>query len=201
MPPKKDLPTEASCLGGCGELIPINTKGRRQKYVKNGGVNCWDCVRKAISKRMLEKNPMDNPESKRKLGKEYRIHLMEGAGNGRGYTEPQKVLARKLGRGWWTELVVPTGYYYGDSGLPTNFKIDVANIYFGIAIEIDGHSHRGQKSREEDERKSSFLQSKGWAVLRFKNSQVINELDLVMEEIMFTISKSKEITIILPMDY
>jgi hypothetical protein len=201
MPAKKDLPSHSSCLGGCGELIPIDTKGRRQKYVKNGGINCWDCVKKMISKRMLEKNPMDNPEIKKKLGKEYRAHLTEGAGNGRGYPEPQKILVKKLGKGWWPELVIPTGYYYGDSGLPTSFKIDIANIYFGIAIEIDGHSHRGIKSRQEDERKNLFLQSKGWKVLRFKNCQVMKNLDLVIEEIMSTILKSKETTIILPMDY
>jgi len=204
VPRKLDIPEKAPCLGGCGALIEINTHGRRQKYVKQGGIYCSDCVKRRLSERMKKNNPMSNPASKEKM-----INSLKKAGtkphvlggNGRGYSRGQKKLWKALGRGWWAEFIVPTGQRGDGTGLPTHYKIDLANSYYGIAIEIDGGSHTGIQAKQEDERKTKFLRSKGWKVLRYRNKEVLNNFNLVMEEILFTISKSKETIITLPMEY
>lgn len=185
-------------------MLPIVAPHQRTKYVKHGGYYCPDCVRRKNAERMKKHNPMENEQSRKKMTKALRVMGHKPTvlgGNGRGYTEAQKVLARKLGRGWWVELPVPTGQCRDESGLPTNFKIDIANIYYGIAIELDGRGHYGNIAKAEDERKEKFLKSKGWTVLRFWNNQVLHDLDSVMEEITSTILKCKETTITLPMDY
>ena len=197
MPKKKDLPEFCYCLGGCGEKILINTAGRRQTFIKKGGIYCRDCVAEINRKRLIENNPMDSEIGYSNMMKKRKGPTILG-GNGRGYTQAQKLLWKKLGRGWWAEFIVPT---HQKNGLPTHYKIDLANCYYGIAIELDGGSHRGKIAQEEDNRKNLFLESKGWKVLRFRNKEVLKNIDLVMEEIMSTISKSKETIIILPMEY
>ena len=182
-------------------MIPLDTKAREQKYLKKGGIYCKDCVRKMLSEKMKKNNPMSDPKALEKLRatfKEKKLHPKVLGGNGRGYSRGQKELWRALGRGWWAEFIVPTGHH---SGLPSNFKIDLANIYYGIAVEVDGGSHTGKIAREEDARKTAFLESKGWKVLRFRNKEVLDNIQGVVDTIMSTISKSKETTITLPMDY
>lgn len=204
MPKKLDIPEKVPCLGGCGEMMLMDTHGRRQKYVKQGGVYCRDCVKKILSERMTKNNPMSNKESREKMTKKLRVMGHKPTvlgGNGRGYTRGQLALWKKLGRGWWAEFIIPTGHCRDESGLPTHFKVDLANSYYGIAIEIDGGSHTGVIAKEEDARKTEFLQSKGWTVLRFKKKELLDNFEAVMERIMSTILKSKETTITLPMDY
>jgi hypothetical protein len=201
---KLDLPKTCQCLGGCGKELPIEKPCQRTKYVKFGGYYCPDCVRKINSERMKKQNPMSNSETREKMTKKLRLMGHRPTilgGNGRGYTQAQKILAKELGRGWWLELPIPTGHCRDESDLPTNYKVDIANIYYGIAIELDGNCHHGEKARMEDEKKTKFLESKGWKVLRYWNHQVLNDLDSVMAEIMSTILKCKETTITLPMDY
>lgn len=199
MPAKLDIPEFVPCLGGCGEMIPMNTHGRRQKYVQQGGIYCRDCVRKRLSERMKKNNPMRNPEIREKTInalKKNGAHPRVLGGNGRGLTTGQKILLKWLGRGWWPELVIPTELNAKD--VPTNYKVDIANVWYGIAIEIDGGSHRGEIGRAEDARKDAFLKSKGWSVLRFRNKEILNDLERVKAEISSLISKSKETTITLP---
>lgn len=204
MPKKLDIPEKVACLGGCGEMIAMDTHARRQKYVKQGGIYCRDCVKNRLSERMKKNNPMSNKESREKMTKKLRVMGHKPTvlgGNGRGYSRGQVALWERLGRGWWAEFIVPTGHCRDESGLPTHFKIDLANSYYGIAIEIDGGAHVGPVAKEEDARKTTFLQNKGWTVLRFRNKEVLNGLDEVVATVMSIISKSKETIITLPMDY
>ena len=191
---KLELPAFADCLGGCGESIAIDIKGRRAKYRKRGGLYCRDCVRKLNSIRMKKSNPMDNQASREKAKKSLKLmghHPKVLGGNGRGYTIAQKMLFQSLGRGWWMELVIPTGEKKIEFKAPTSYKVDVANIYYKLAIEVDGGTHTGSISREEDQRKEAFLKSSGWTVLRYLNHRILEDLDSVITEIMFTISKLK----------
>ena len=199
MPAKLDIPPFVPCLGGCGEMIAMDTHGRRQKYVQQGGIYCRDCVRKRLSERMKKHNPMHDPATREKTMNALKKHGVKPrvlGGNGRGLTKGQKLLLSWLGRGWWPELVIPTEVNAPD--VPTNYKVDIANVWYGIAIEIDGGSHKGASARAEDARKDSFLKSKGWSVLRFRNKEVLTETERVKAEILSLISKSKETTITLP---
>lgn len=95
-------------------------------------------------------------------------------GNGTGPTAAEHALLECLGTGWDWQLVVPTGRPR-TPGLPTHFKIDVANPIAHIAIEIDGNSHRGCSARERDARKEQWLTRHGWVIRRFRNEEVLRD--------------------------
>ncbi|MBA9076104.1 endonuclease domain-containing protein [Rufibacter quisquiliarum] len=131
--------------------------------------------RKYASERMRKKNPMHNPEAKAKMkAKLKEIGWKPPVHKGNGHlTEPQKVLAAALN--WPMEVAVNTGKR--QAGLPTCFKIDIANEELKIAIEVDGGSHHALAIKEQDARKTAFLESLGWKVIRFWNKEVNSNLD------------------------
>jgi primosomal protein N' (replication factor Y) len=65
----------------------------------------------------------------------------------------------------------PIGPYIGD----------FACIEQRIVIELDGGQHPGQA--EWDDKRTAFMQSQGWWVLRFWNNDVLNNLDGVLSTI------------------
>lgn len=86
-------------------------------------------------------------------------------GNGAMATDSEiEMLKRLAPYGFVAQHIVRTGVR---KVLPSNFKVDLAYPDKHIAIELDGGSHN-RKRREADDRKTSFLQSRGWLVLRFK---------------------------------
>lgn len=131
--------------------------------------------RAALSRAMRANNPMRNPVSRakmsatlRRIGHQPKVR----GGNGRGPTEPQRLLAEALG--WPIELVVPTGAK-GRNGPPSHYKLDIAHPTMKIAVEIDGGSHCSLVRREQDQRKETWLRGEGWTVLRFSNREVMGD--------------------------
>jgi very-short-patch-repair endonuclease len=64
------------------------------------------------------------------------------------------------------------------------FGIYIIDFYChkaSLAIEIDGKIHL--RTRDKDNERSEYLRSSGLKVLRFKNEEVENNLDLVINEI------------------
>jgi very-short-patch-repair endonuclease len=80
------------------------------------------------------------------------------------------------------------------SGYPTAYKIDVGNTELKIAIEVDGFSHNALKRRAQDIKKAAFLESRGWRVLRFTNSEVRVDLTRCVQTVLSTISRPPEPT-------
>ena len=52
-----------------------------------------------------------------------------------------------------------------------------------LAIEIDGDSHEKNETKQYDAGRTAFLESIGINVLRFKNDEVLNKLNEVIDEI------------------
>ena len=128
-----------------------------------------------------ERNPFRDPKTQEKAQlvlREKNYPTLNG-GNGKGPTLPQKILASRLG--WSMEVIVPMGRRI--QGYPTHYKIDIGNAILRVAIEIDGYSHSTKKVQERDEKKTAFLQSMGWRVMRFTNEDVLMETDRIMTEI------------------
>lgn len=87
-------------------------------------------------------------------------------GNGRPPTQSEsEMLSRLEAEGFVANHVVTTGKDR-PKGSPNSYKIDLAHPSKKIAIEIDGSSHRGREAA--DARKTFFLRSQGWTVLRFQ---------------------------------
>ena len=89
-------------------------------------------------------------------------------GNGMPPTDTELEMLRRLKRfgfirNWSLKTKMPP-----HNGVPTHYKIDLAHPEKKIAIELDGSSHTTRIRKEMDERKTCFLQSRGWKVLRFR---------------------------------
>lgn len=104
-------------------------------------------------------------------------------GNGRGLTTSQALLLEALGDSWKSEYVLKTGCapQFGRGVHPSNYKIDIANPKFKIAIELDGNSHRGAETT--DRKKDKFLQEQGWTVYRFTNRQVARDFAGILQTV------------------
>ncbi len=61
------------------------------------------------------------------------------------------------------------------------FIVDFASYQLKIAIEIDGGQHALQIER--DAKRTEFLESEGYRVLRFWNNEVLGNIDGVLETI------------------
>jgi very-short-patch-repair endonuclease len=63
------------------------------------------------------------------------------------------------------------------------FIVDFLAPSVQLVVEVDGSQHLEQDAIEEDRKRTSFLESKDFTVLRFGNLQVLNETAAVLETI------------------
>lgn len=156
-----------------------------KKYSKPHAVACCN------SHRALLRNPSSDPVNRAQISKTLRAmghRPSVRGGNGTGLTKAQQILLDSLGPGWNPEHVVSTGGRV-KGGLPTHYKIDVANPSLMIAVEVDGGSHGTIARQQADRRKAAWLSNQGWKVLRFSNQEVLNSIDSVTERITSTLWK------------
>ena len=190
----------------CGKLIEHPTK-RQKDYLRKFGVIycCQECSKKKlaqvasinmtktnlrrrdiISKRMKEQNPMSKEEVREKVSNTLKAMNWKPkvhGGNGCGLTVPQQMLLNELD-GFVAEFAIKTGFSQKDnSGYPTCYKVDLANEKLKIAIEVDGFSHCSLKAQERDAKKEKFLISIGWKVLRFKNAEILNNVQDCVQKV------------------
>lgn len=110
-------------------------------------------------------NPTKDPATRAKLSRRLREighRPPVRGGNGRGPTEPQRLLHAALGPGPRRQ-----------PGFPTNYKLDLAHPGLRIGIEVDGASHNTMAGRQRDAKKADKLASLGWTVLRFSNRDIL----------------------------
>jgi len=60
---------------------------------------------------------------------------------------------------------------------------DFACMRCRVIIEVDGEQHAFERGRRSDERRTRFLESQGFSVLRFWNQEVLQEMDAVLDAI------------------
>ena len=63
------------------------------------------------------------------------------------------------------------------------FIADFACIPAKLVIEIDGGYHQLPERQISDEKRQEWLESQGFAVIRFTNEEVISDIDNVLETI------------------
>ncbi|WP_334191147.1 endonuclease domain-containing protein, partial [Noviherbaspirillum sp.] len=62
-----------------------------------------------------------------------------------------------------------------------NYVLDFVCIERRIVVEVDGSQH--SEDKPYDDRRSDFLRSAGFQVLRFWNNEVLNQMDAVLQSI------------------
>ena len=68
------------------------------------------------------------------------------------------------------------------------YVVDFTCIACKVVVELDGETHL--TSRRTDTKRAQILESAGWRVLRFWNSEVYDELEMVKEAVYATCSMS-----------
>ena len=74
---------------------------------------------------------------------------------------------------------------------PRRYEIDISFPDVKLAVEIDGGVHNIPERKEQDARKTKFLEGLGWKVLRYSNRSVTQDIHNVVADIQYTISKLK----------
>lgn len=77
------------------------------------------------------------------------------------------------------------------------FIVDFYCAELKLAIEIDGDSHFTDEAVEKDKSRTAYLEKEGIEILRFTNTDVYKNIDMVLEELklyMENILKQRENT-------
>ena len=87
--------------------------------------------------------------------------------------------ATKAERKLWFEFLRTYHPQWYRQKIVGNFILDFYCPKVKFAIEVDGGQHYEENIAEQDQQRSSILQSLGVKVIRFTNSEVINNFDQV----------------------
>ena len=79
------------------------------------------------------------------------------------------------------------GYKFRRQHLVYPFVVDFICLEKKLVVELDGGQHARQG--HYDEKRSLFLQSKGYTVLRFWNNEAFKETEAVLNEILYNLNK------------
>jgi very-short-patch-repair endonuclease len=60
---------------------------------------------------------------------------------------------------------------------------DFACVQLKLVVEVDGETHSSVLERRHDARRTAFIESGGWSILRFWNSEVYENLEGVVRVI------------------
>jgi endogenous inhibitor of DNA gyrase (YacG/DUF329 family) len=206
------IPASVPCPS-CGEPVALlgpRTSKPRQSWKRFGKAYCnRACVdRDQASARSVrlrtvaltrEHNPMENPailEKMRATLKRIGHRPKKQGGNGRGLAPAEAAIQAALAAvGIAAEpRVIGTGKGARALGLPQHFKLDLVPVGHQVAIEVDGSSHQMRSRRAQDAKKTAWLVSQGWTVLRFSNQQALTDSVSCVQTVMSTISRLSSIT-------
>jgi very-short-patch-repair endonuclease len=87
----------------------------------------------------------------------------------------------------WVKLreLKPLGFHFRRQAPIGRYIVDFASFGSRVVIEIDGGQHNLPEGAQSDRARGAFLRSQGFKVLRFWNSDVDQNLEGVMESILF----------------
>ncbi|MEK9185253.1 MAG: DUF559 domain-containing protein, partial [Patescibacteria group bacterium] len=74
-----------------------------------------------------------------------------------------------------------TGHHFRRQQIIGNFIVDFVCLEKSLVIEVDGDIHDYQKT--EDEERTEFLKQRGFQVIRFRNEEVLDNLEEVVKKI------------------
>ncbi len=63
------------------------------------------------------------------------------------------------------------------------YAADFAHVRGRLVIEIDGETHGTEKEIEHDRRRDAFMKARGWDIVRFRNIDVYENIDGIVEQL------------------
>jgi very-short-patch-repair endonuclease len=83
---------------------------------------------------------------------------------------------------WWHLRRLPNpNVHFRRQATIGQYYADFACHHHRLVIEVDGGQHADEQHSASDERRTAFLNARGYRVLRFWNNEVFNQIDGVME--------------------
>ncbi len=70
------------------------------------------------------------------------------------------------------------------------YIVDFCCFSKNLIIELDGGHHNEETQISYDNKRSSFLESKGFIILRFWNNEVLGEMEAVLGEILIALESA-----------
>ena len=64
-----------------------------------------------------------------------------------------------------------------------NYIVDFCCRRKKLIVEIDGSIHDKSEAKENDEKRTEYLEHLGYKIIRFKNEEVLDETEKVLEKI------------------
>ena len=83
-----------------------------------------------------------------------------------------------------------SGYKFRRQAPIEPYIVDFLCFSHKLIVELDGGHHNEESQIIYDKKRSNFLESKGFVVLRFWNNQVLGEIEDVLNEILLCLQSS-----------
>lgn len=71
-----------------------------------------------------------------------------------------------------------------------NYIVDFVCIKQGIVIELDGGQHASNAILASDKKRTAFLESRGFKVLRFWNNEILANTEGVLEHVLSVLNET-----------
>jgi len=84
------------------------------------------------------------------------------------------------------------GYQFRRQRPISNYIVDFMCLPLNLIIEVDGYSHQIQENEIKYMERQRNLENRGYAVLRFKDSEVLNDMNEVKRVIQVTVENLTE---------
>jgi very-short-patch-repair endonuclease len=85
---------------------------------------------------------------------------------------------------WWYLKRLPNlNAHFRRQATIGRYYVDFACHHHRLVIEVDGGGHAEDQQITADTRRTAFLNSRGYRVLRFRNNEIFNQIDGVMSTI------------------
>ncbi len=82
------------------------------------------------------------------------------------------------------------GYKFRRQHIIGSYIADFICLKHHLIVEVDGSIHQLPENKTSDKERTQWLEKEGYNVIRFTNSEVLNDIDFVLDEIIETIEKT-----------
>jgi very-short-patch-repair endonuclease len=82
------------------------------------------------------------------------------------------------------------GYKFRRQAAIGAYVVDFVCFSEKLVVELDGPQHQEAEAREHDERRTEWLESRGFRVIRFRNHEVDEDIHAVMDVIVRGVLKA-----------
>jgi very-short-patch-repair endonuclease len=103
------------------------------------------------------------------------------------YKDLRKILRTQSTTGerlvWWRVKGKQLGYVFRRQFNIKNYIVDFYCDKLKLIIEIDGYSHENEEKYERDIKRQQELEKLGYQIIRFKEIEVLKDLNVIIEQI------------------